>query len=71
MHSILNKFRHLFRPSSFITTVMVLSTLPLVFVMYLTYSISEKSLLESVEKNLRLIVRNKASTIDNLVLQTV
>lgn len=70
MFALLNKIKVLFRPTSFVTTVMVLSTLPLVFVMYLTYSISEESLLASVKRNLRLIVRYKASAIDTYIYNT-
>jgi signal transduction histidine kinase len=70
MHAFLHRIKGLFKPSSFITTVMVLSTLPLIFVMYLTYSISEKSLLSSIENNLQLIVSDKAAAIDTYIYHT-
>lgn len=70
MADLFGKIKYLFKPSSFTTIVMILSTLPLIFVMYLTYTISEKSLLAAVKNNLRLIVRYKASAIDTYIYST-
>lgn len=67
MYAWIHKIKNIFHPTPFITTIMVLSTLPLLIVMYLTYSTSERSLLKAVEDNLKLIAKYKSSAIDTYI----
>lgn len=65
MQALFHKFLHLFRPTPFIITILVLSTLPLLIMMYLTYAISEKALSRAFENNLKLIAKYKSTAIDS------
>lgn len=67
MSTLIDKLKHLSRPTPFITSVILISTLPLLTVLYLTYAISEQSLLASVKDNLKLIAKYKASAINTYI----
>lgn len=70
MSKLIDKLKRLSKPTPFITSVILISTLPLLIVLYLTYAISEQSLMESVKDNLKLIAKYKASAINTYIDNT-
>lgn len=65
----LQKLKYLLPPVHLITALLVISTLPLLVVLYLTYTTAEKSLLTVVQNDLKRSANYKASTIDSYIYQ--